>query len=52
VVFGAVGGNVLVIECGITTVDGIVICVITDVGTLDNSVTGTKTIVDGIHSVG
>jgi hypothetical protein len=47
----AVGGNVLEIDGGITTVDGMVMCVITVVGKLGNEVTGTKMIVDGIKSV-
>jgi len=36
-------------ECGITTVDGIVICVITVDGKLGNDETLTNTTVDGIQ---
>jgi len=47
-----VGGKVFEIECGIETVDGIWMLVITDDGNFGNSVTGTKITVDGTHEAG
>jgi hypothetical protein len=40
------------IDVGMTTVDGIVKTVMTDVGNDGNSVTGTKITVDGTQAVG